>query len=85
MNLKYRGISYGTEITSTLSEKTWIIAQFRGLVYRLSRPVLSHQSYSKPLKYRGIPYQAIQSTIIRIESKPTITTPSVLPQELPHN
>ena len=78
MKLNYRGLSYTVRLASALLEKTWVIAQSRGLVYRLNRPVFAAQHSSKTLKYRGISYQATQSTPIRVESKPTVSHQPIL-------
>ncbi|MGB3402592.1 MAG: DUF4278 domain-containing protein [Microcoleaceae cyanobacterium] len=69
MKLSYRCLSYPVQMTSTLMQSTWVIGQFRGLVYRVSRPVLVHKKSEKVLKYRGVPYQPIQSATVRIESE----------------
>jgi hypothetical protein len=55
-------------MTSTLMHSTWVIGQFRGLVYRVSRPVLIHKNSEKVLKYRGVSYQPLQSITVRMES-----------------
>ncbi|MGB3535048.1 MAG: DUF4278 domain-containing protein [Microcoleaceae cyanobacterium] len=77
MRLSYRSIPYIAKMTSTLMQSTWIIAQFRGTVYRLSRPVVVQQKRSKVLKYRGVAYQSIQSTLVRIESQQNLTQSSL--------
>jgi hypothetical protein len=83
MKLSYRSLPYVTKMTSTLMQRTWIIGQFRGVVYRLSRPVIVQQKSSKVLKYRGIPYHATQSTTIRIESAQNLTHSSVSVNQQP--
>ena len=70
-------------MTSTLMQKTWIVGQFRGIVYRLSRPVIVQKKSSKVLKYRGVPYHSIQSTTIRIESEQNLTHSSVFVNKQP--
>lgn len=69
MKLGYRCLSYPVKMTSTLMHSTWVIGQFRGLVYRISRPVVVQSKCKKVLKYRGVPYQPIQSVTVRIESE----------------
>ena len=83
MKLSYKSIPYVAKMTSVLMQKTWIIGQFRGAVYRLSRPVVVQKTRSKTLKYRGVPYQSIQSITVRIESGQNVTQPSTSVKELP--
>jgi hypothetical protein len=83
MKLNYRNLSYVSKMTSTLMQRTWIIGQFRGVVYRLSRPVIVQKQSSKVLKYRGIPYHSMHSTTIRIESEQNLTHSSVFVNNQP--